>query len=1243
MKSHVRLLFVIVILPAMFWWAGSGCAQPATANAIHSLRKDSPPVFIENRGQSEDAALRYKLNHQQVHVELSRHGADFRLPTPRASGELAFSVRFVGSQLTEPVGANPAGAVFHYYPEDARRRRENVPAWREVLYRNLYPGIDLQVTAQPSGLKYEFHLAPGTDWRDVQVHYSGVERLELREDGSLAIHLGKDLPPLVDRAPVIYQERNGRRISLAGRFALVDATTCGFELDGEPDRTLPLVIDPEIEWGSYVGDNLIGGNTAHAVAVDSAGNVLLAGESPGFVAKVSPAGTHLWSAMLGSDSTVANAIAVDAADNVLVAGYTTGAGWTVGGHQTNYQGNCDGFLAKFNAAGQLLWSTYIGGTNLDMAFGLAVDALGRAVVVGQTFSSHWVSTGPPTVDGSSDGFVAQYETNGVLLASAYLAQPGTDSWVNTHSTYNVVSGEFGLLYLCGWAEFCEHSHFPPQLNCFTAPYVMKLPAVGSMPDWTVQTSVGLALARDGNGDVLVAGTIPGGPTWNSVANVTKLNALGGQQWSRNVGGAGADQGMDVAVDNSGNVFLTGWTESTNWASGGFDTNHHGMRDAFIAKISPGGTNLWSAYLGGTNHDYGYSVALDGHGNLFVVGETWSPDWLLGGFDSTPSGSMDAFVVKLVPAGNLTVTLVPPPAITLGAKWRRLGTTHWLDPGSTEAAVPPGNHIIEFKEVPDWRAPVSLPVSLADGQSLVLQATYTPRSSELAAGAFVGGSLEDRGRSVTVDAQGNVLLAGYTGSSGWVSSGYDTSLEGSHDAFVIKWSADGIPLWSTYVGGAQTQYAESIAVDRDGNILVAGVTTGGDWATGGYDTNYGGGNGDGFVVKISAAGQHLWSTYLGGEAADYAYAVTTDASNNVLVAGFTRSTNWVSGGFDNSYNGAEDAFVVKLSPGGAHLWSSYLGGNSDERAYSLAVDSQGNVAVVGSTSSAGWVSGGFDTSYNGGGDAFLTKLNSAGNHLWTTYLGGTTGDSAHGVTCDPADNLLVVGSTSSTNWISGGHDTSHNGGSDAFVFKLTPGGAPGWSIYLGGTNADFAWSAVADRGGNVFVVGNTDSGGWTVGGPDLTHNGDTDAFVARLTSAGALVWSSHLGGTNTDEGHAVAHDGASRIFIAGSTKPGVWDYDVWATNYHGGTWDAFVATFTDAPLPLIRIHRIEPLGTSSFRLVFTVTTDPPPTLQVQRASSLAAPVSWVTESGALITQIAPGLLHADVPRQAGQCFYRLLKP
>jgi len=244
-------------------------------------------------------------------------------------------------------------------------------------------------------------------------------------------------------------------------------------------------------------------------------------------------------------------------------------------------------------------------------------------------------------------------------------------------------------------------------------------------------------------------------------------------------------------------------------------------------------------------------------------------------------------------------------------------------------------------------------------------------------------------------------------------------------------------WSSYLGGSDSDSGDAIAVDGSGNILVSGRTSSSGWVSGGFDTTFNGGTWDAFVAKVSPQGVHLWSTYLGGSEMDHGYGIAVDGSSNIVLTGLTESSGWVSGGFDTTLDGW-DVFVAKLSPQGAHLWSTYLGGNASEFGYGIAVDGSGNIVVTGETWSSGWVSGGFDTTHNGFYDAFVAKLSPQGAHVWSSYLGGSYYDYGYGITVDGSGNIVVTGRTESSGWVSGGFDTTYNGDRDAFVAKIRDG-------------------------------------------------------------------------------------------------------------------------------------------------------------------------------------------------------------
>ena len=441
---------------------------------------------------------------------------------------------------------------------------------------------------------------------------------------------------------------------------------------------------------------------------------------------------------------------------------------------------------------------------------------------------------------------------------------------------------------------------------------------------------------------------------------------------------------------------------------------------------------------------------------------------------------------------------------------------------------------------------------------------------LAWGSYIGGADIESATGVAVDADDNIVVSGSTASDGWMSGGYQTAIAGGSDAFVVKLSSDGDRLWSTYIGGSDDDSGNAIAIDNDGNILVAGQTFSAGWISGGYDTILNDGSGasagqsDGFVVKLSSAGAYVWGTYLGDTLSELANGITVDSLDNVLVAGRTNSDSWVSGGFDTTYDPAptngSDGFVVKLTSAGNHVWSTYVGGNDEDDSRAIAVDSDDSVLVTGRTYSADWVSMGYDTSYNDAGDAYVVKLSSAGTHVWSTYVGGSDYDIGFGVAVDSLDNVVVVGDTASLGWTAGGFNTAYNGGwRDVFVAKLSSSGTEVWSTYLGGEDWDYGRGVTVDSNDNIVVAGGTESRQWVIGGFDTSPN-HGDAFVAKISSAGGHFWSTYVGGAEKDDAFGIAIDSLNSIVIAGNTRSNDWFWGGYDSVYDG--IDGFVAKITN---------------------------------------------------------------------------------
>ncbi|MBL7132690.1 MAG: SBBP repeat-containing protein, partial [Phycisphaerae bacterium] len=366
-------------------------------------------------------------------------GSDRFDPEQYETERFQFSASFVGANLVTPVGLEQSEACFNYFVGDQADWHSEVPAYEVVAYEGLYEGIDLYTWGQRDSLKYEFHVAPGADYTQIQVTYDGIAGLAPAEDGSLLVDLGEGWGGLTDDAPVIYQEVDGENVEVAGRFVLVDDWTYSFDITGAYDPSRALVIDPDLAWATYLGGSAY--DDGYDIAVDASGCALVTGRTSSsnftggsnnggtnnsfkegsydaFVAKVSSSGSLLWATYLGgSSSDYGYGIAVDASGSALVTGGTSSSNFTGGsnngGTNNSFKGSYDAFVAKVSSSGSLLWATYLGGSSYDYGRGIAVDASGCALVTGYTFSSNFTGgsnnggTNNSFKGGSCDAFVAK--------------------------------------------------------------------------------------------------------------------------------------------------------------------------------------------------------------------------------------------------------------------------------------------------------------------------------------------------------------------------------------------------------------------------------------------------------------------------------------------------------------------------------------------------------------------------------------------------------------------------------------------------------------------------------------------------------------------------------------------------------------------------------------------------------------------------------------------------------------------
>lgn len=503
---------------------------------------------------------------------------------------------------------------------------------------------------------------------------------------------------------------------------------------------------------------------------------------------------------------------------------------------------------------------------------------------------------------------------------------------------------------------------------------------------------------------------------------------------------------------------------------GFEVN--GYNPAKPLVIDP--VLSYSTYLGGSDYNYATGVAVDSAGNTYITGYTTSVDFPVdGGVQGIFAGGSCDTVVNTAPCFDAFVSKL------------------------------------------------------------------NPQGTALIYSTYLGGTGDDRGVRIAVDSSGQAYVAGFTDSTDFPTAG---ALQGSngggscgttayptpcYDAFVTKLSASGSSLvYSTYLGGTGDDFSSGIAADSSGDAYVAGLTSASNFpiTPGALQTGYGGGTFDGFVAKINPTGSALlYSTYLGGSQEDHVNGVAVDASGDAFLTGQTNSPNFPTrGGFQTKYTAGScgsalsnmpcfEAFASELNPdGSALLYSSYLGGSAASYGSGIALDSSGAAYVSGWTTSGDFpvTKGAYDTTWGGGNEVFVAKINPAGNAIdYATYLGDINPDQANAIAVDGSGDAWITGFAYGGKFPLASPLQNVSGGFyDAIVSEFDPTGSTLlFSTYLGGSGDEAGNDLALDSLGNIYVSGDTFSADFPVTPSAMTTGytgGSYDAWIARISPQNA---------------------------------------------------------------------------------------------------------------------------------------------
>ena len=728
-RLAVAVGLAVGVVTVAAWNGERAASEHPPAAAVLAAYAGLPVTFVQNRGQ-KDPRVRYYAQGSRYAFYFTREEIVLSFARERSTRGVALALRFLGADPDAvPAGAQRAPGVVNYLRgSDRAHWRTGLPTYSRIVYRELWPGIDLMLHARGGQLKYEFRVRAGARPENIRLAYAGADGLVL--DGAGGLLIETPLGALRDSPPVSYQEIDGVRVPVESRYVLKGAEY-GFAVGAGYRRDRELVIDPGLDYSTFLGGT--SHERADGIAVDSSGNAYVVGTTqssdfpttPGafdrefaggvvdvFVSKLSADGSALvYSTYLGGTPTVlakgtgdpiefGRGIVVDADGHAYVTGQTASDDFptTPGAFDRTINATdrnaTDGFVTKLSPDGSgLVYSTFLGGTDLDDPDGIALDEAGNAYVTGMTVSGDFPTTTgvvQTTNNGGQDAFLTKLNAEGsALVYSTYLG--GADNELAT----SVVVDADGNAFLAGATRSADFpttaGSFDPTHNggdfaeLFDA-FVAKLSPDASALVYStflggsdIDRADGLAVDSAGNAYVSGGTLSPEFPTtagaFDTVFDGTsegfaaKLDTTGsGLAYSTFLGGGG---GAALALAGDANAWVTGGAGAdAPTTADAFDTTHNGGTDAWVGRLSADGSALEHAtFLGGSNSESGADLALDAAGNVYVTGTTYSPDFptTAGAFDTVFDGDPsifwgDAFVSKLGD-GDDTTSPTPEPERT----------------------------------------------------------------------------------------------------------------------------------------------------------------------------------------------------------------------------------------------------------------------------------------------------------------------------------------------------------------------------------------------------------------------------------------------------------------------------------------------------------------------------------------------------------------------------------------------------
>ena len=1022
---------------------------------------------------------------------------DWEGSAPLSSQKRFMGMILDGTKTVESRLVEKTPSLFHFFRGDPSTWQTHVPGFKLAEYHLSNGSV---IYLQPSS-------------SHVKISYSGKETLILDWGGPLTLETTK----------------KGTRLTLPnhnkGLHAFSDSPSTIFELT--PDRKLKIRNDQAtietsttivISWGSFFG-----GSGGTAAPMDE---------------RASTTGTKII-ALSNGDVMMAGKVYGDSLP-------TTSSGWS-----ETYLGSGDIFVTKISPdAGEIVFSTYLGGSWLDECHDLTVDEEGDVFLVGRTKSSDYpISPGSYDTEFSGSSFSHGWE--GFITK---LSGETGDLLISTFSNLDEVRA---IDLDRDGNMICVGNRGNPDVNI----HVLTLSSDGNTA--LMQRQFGgteedraADLAVDEDGRIWVTG-FTRSPDFPFAGN--GIGAVHAGNWdvfltclssngetliqSLVFGGGSEDIAYELQLKNNREPCIVGYTCSYDYGTtpGCYDDSYNGKSDGFVSQFDQDGNLIFSTFLGGTNYDFITSFQIDSMGQYVLCGTSSTPDLFIPTLWN--GGSHDAFVATLTSGGEHL-----PYATYLGGDGFDLGmdVTLW------------NGHVILIGSTNSGNFPITEGNwgQLIQGASSAFLSYFSSDLTILQHSRVSGSSLGfSEGKAMTLDSQGNPILLGRTQSLDFpVTQGALTHLGGiRNDVTVTKWNKDGSQLlFSCMIGGWDDDVGTAIELDSNDAIVISGQTLSPDFpiSGGGFGQNHPNGHWDGWVMKLTPQADALiFSNYFGGANDDEIEALHVGANGSIYVAGSTKSKDFplTEANLSGFLSSSIDAFLAVISQDGTEtLFSTYLGGSNWDTAQTITTDSNGRIYVAGHTLSSdfpGTNPSVYDSSWNGDRDVFLATIDLNPLNLISTFIGGSGPDLLYDLEIDPISlNPILVGCTQSSDFPTSVDAFSPHlqGQKDGFICKVSSDlSSLMSSTFLGGEGHECIFNIKSSASGNVYVVGQTSSSSFPLS-PDAFQNeigGLTDGFYSILNSGlTTQIYGTFVGGTFHDVIYAMDWDPISgRVFVLGWTE------------------------------------------------------------------------------------------------------------